>query len=324
MIYRMMAACILAVALLTQVAYGEPQMLNRVLARVNDAIITQKDVQILLAPDLEFLQRQFATQPKLLEQKISELVQHYLENLIDKQLILHEFKTSGFNLPESYIEEQVDKDIRNTYGNRAMLTKTIQAQGMTYEAYRAKLRENVILSAMWQHHVPRDPVISPYKIELYYVENQAKYKVEDEVKLRMIVITNRPNESLISPKKMAEEILTKIKEGAPFNEMAQIYSQGSQSVEGGDWGWVERSVLRADLTEKAFALKPNEISDVIDAKDGCYIMKVEGSRPAHIKALPDVREEIESTLKDEASKRLRKKWIDRLRSKSFVVIYPLQ
>ena len=194
-------------------------------------------------------------------------------------------------------------------------------EGVTYETYRQRIRERIIIEAMFRQHVPPDPVISPFMIETYYKENQDKYKLGDQVKVRMIVITNRPAEAAYSSKKLANEILSKLKEGAPFEEMAKIYSQGSQSREGGDWGWVEKSVLREDLASKAFSMKAGEFSDVLEAQDGCYLIKVEEVRPAHIRPLSELREEIESTLKAEETKRLRKKWIERLKKKSFVAYF---
>src|SRR3954464_7690334 len=100
--------------------------------------------------------------------------------------------------------------------------------------------------------IPYDPTISPAKIQGYYDENKDKFKLQDQVKLKMIVITNRPNDSAFSSVELAREILMKIKEGAPFPEMAKVYSQGSQAAAGGDWGWVEKSVLRSELAHVAF------------------------------------------------------------------------
>jgi peptidyl-prolyl cis-trans isomerase SurA len=299
---------------------AEPVVRNGVLVRVNDAVITYKDIQNRIADDLAFLERQYGNQPKVFDQKLAELEKQHIELLVEEQLILHEFKTGGYRLPDSWIEDRINKDIR-TYRNRLTLTQTLQAQGMTYEGYRTKVRDRVIIEAMMDQNVPRDPVISPFKIESYYVQNRDKFNVQDQVKLRMIVITNRPNDNLFAPKKMTQEILAKIEEGATFAEMAKIYSQGSQSTEGGDWGWVERSVLRADLAEKAFGLKPGQRSGVIEAPDGCYLMQVDESRTSFIKPLSEVREEIESTLKTEESRRLKKKWIDRLKSKSFLLYF---
>jgi peptidyl-prolyl cis-trans isomerase SurA len=311
---------IFALFLLVPFSQAEPLVRNGVLVRVNDAVITYKDIQNRIAPDLEFLERQYGSQPKVFDQKLAELEKQHVEQLVEEQLILHEFKTGGYRLPDSWIEDRIKKDIR-TYRNRLTLTQTLQAQGMTYEGYRTKVRDRVIIEAMMFQNVPRDPVISPFRIESYYTENRDKFNVQDQVKLRMIVVTNRPSDNLFAPKKMAQEILAKIEEGATFAEMAKIYSQGSQSTEGGDWGWVERSVLRADLAEKAFGLKPGQRSGVIEAPDGCYLMQVDESRASFIKPLSEVREEIESDLKKAESRRLKEKWIDRLKKKSFLLYF---
>ena len=301
---------------------GSSVPLNGIVARVNDVVITYKELFTAIASDLDFLERHYATRPDIFEQKARELKGQIVTNLVERQLILHEFKTGGYNLPESWIEDQIAKDIRANYGNRATLTKTLQAQGLTFENYRQRVRESVIMNAMQEHFVPRDPVVSPFKIETYYKEHLDKFKLEDQVKLRMIVITNRPSDNPSSPKELARELLAKLNEGAPFAEMAKIYSQGSQSVEGGDWGWVERSVLREDLAEVAFAMKPGQRSGVVERPDGCYIMLVEDSKLAHTKPLSEVRTEIETTLKSEETKRLHDKWIGKLRTKSFVQYFP--
>ena len=104
--------------------------------------------------------------------------------------------------------------------------------------------------------------------------------------------------------------------------MAKIYSQGSQSGEGGDWGWVEKSVLREDLASVAFALKPGERTGVIERPDGCYIMLVEETKLAHVRPISEVRVEIENVLKSEEMRRLHDKWIARLKAKSFIQYFP--
>jgi len=263
--------------------------LNGIVARVNDTVITKKEVITAIASELAFLERRFADQPTVYEQKARELRANMVRELVEHQLILHEFKTGGYNFPESYIEDQIAREIRENYGDRKTLAKTLEAQGMTIEAFREKLRERIILRAMAEHFIPRDPVISPFKIETYYKEHLDKFKLEDQVKLRMIVITNRPNDTLYSPKDMAKELLAKLDEGTPFAEMARIYSQSSQSAEGGDWGWVEKSVLRADLAEVAFSLKPGQRSGVLERADGCYILLVEETKSAHTRPLSEVR-----------------------------------
>jgi len=75
--------------------------------------------------------------------------------------------------------------------------------------------------------------------------------------------TNAP-----SPTKLAEEILSKIKEGASFTEMAAVYSTGSQRKEGGDWGWYQRRALTKGLADIAFALPVGKCSQVFSRSPG--------------------------------------------------------
>jgi parvulin-like peptidyl-prolyl isomerase len=212
--------------------------------------------------------------------------------------------------------------IRSDYGDRATLMKTLQAEGITYEQYRERMREQVIVSVMKQKNVAAPVIVSPHKVEAYYQEHQDDYKVEDQVKLRMIVLTNAPDGGGPDTEKMVEEIRMKIKEGASFDDMAKVYSQGSERNHGGDWGWVERSVLRPELANAAFSLKPRELSDVVKIPNACCLMLVEDTRPSHSKPLSEVRKIIEQTLQFEERSRLEKEWIERLKKKTFVRIYP--
>jgi parvulin-like peptidyl-prolyl isomerase len=100
--------------------------------------------------------------------------------------------------------------------------------------------------------------------------------------------------------------------------MASVYSEGSQKSQGGDWGWVERSVLRKDLAEVAFSLKRGEMSGVIDTPHAVYLMLVEETKPAHVKPLLEVQDDIENTLHTQEQARLEKEWIDGLKRKTFI------
>ena len=296
---------------------AEPELLNGVAVIVNDTVITFKDVFTAMADDEAFLERRYAFQPRVFEQKRKELMQQRIEDLVERRLILDEFKRAGYNLTDSVIEERINKDIR-TYGNRMTLMKTLQARGLTFENYKTKTRERFIVEAMSEHYVPHDPVVSPTRISAYYTENQEKFKLPDQVKLRMISLTNRPNDTSYSPIKLAGEITAKLKEGAPFAEMAKLYSQDPQASKGGELGWVDKKFLREELSAKAFALNKNEYSDPIELGGSCYILLAEENRPSHVKPVAEVRDEIEDTLKSEEIKRRHEKWVERLKQKSFV------
>jgi parvulin-like peptidyl-prolyl isomerase len=313
--------------LLMTFCFGLPlraELADGILAVVNNAVITRAQVDDFIAPAIDALRREYANQENVSNvfgQKVVSALHDGLEQLIERQLILHEFDAEGYKMPDNFVDQIVQERIRERYGDRTTLMKTLQAQRLTYEQFRKDVRDQWIWMYMRSKNVAQAIVISPYKIENYYLAHQDDFKVEDEIKLRMIVINKTSSDDQSVPR-MAGEILTQIKQGASFSQMASVYSQGSQRGQGGDWGWVERSVLRKELADVAFAIKPGQVSDVIDTPQACYLMLVEETRPAHVRPPNDVRGEIEATLRAQQQKQLEEQWIDRLKQKTFVLKFP--
>jgi parvulin-like peptidyl-prolyl isomerase len=303
-------ACCAGLSLRAELADG-------VKAVVNDTAITYSQVEEYTMPVMETLQRQYAGQPDVLRQKYDQTLRDSLEQLVERQLILHAFDVEGYHLPDNFADQLVDDRIRDRFGNRTALMKTLQAQGSTIEQFRKELLDQYIVQALRSKNVAQEIVISPYKVENYYLTHQDNYKIEDEIKLRMIVL-NKTSPDDTNAVSLAREIAGKIKEGATFQEMAAVYSQGSQQHEGGDWGWVQRSVLNKELADAAFALKPGQLSDPVSTSDSVYLMQVEQVRPAHVKPLGEIRGEIEKTLRVQEQARLEKLWIDGLKKKTFI------
>ena len=305
-----MLATFLPVVLHADVADG-------VKAVVNERAITFAEVEDYTRPAADALRRQYAAQPEVFQQKLKEALDDSLEQLVDRALILHYFETESYKLPDSLVDQMVQERIREKFGDRVTLMKTLQAQGMTFEQFRKQLREQYIESALRNQNIQREITISPFKVESYYQANQEKYKLDDQVKLRMIVLTKTsPDDTNVI--QIAREIQTKVKEGTPFAEMAAVYSQGSQQHAGGDWGWVERSVLRKELADVAFKIAPGQTSDPIETSDATYFMLVEEKKPSHYRPLSEVRADVEKTLRVQEQAKLEKTWIDGLKKKTFI------
>lgn len=307
-------------ALLAQAAPApESRMINGIAAVVFDAVITQEDIVRQVAQLEDTLRARYATKPDVLEQKLKELWQERLEELVERQMILYEFKKAGYSFPESMIDDKIKELIRERFGDRLALTKTLQKEGTTYESFRTQFRDQWIVEQMRLKNISSEILISPYKIEKYYQAHKDEYKVGDQVKLRMIYLDKSKHGA--TTRKLADEILGKLKEGASFADMASVYSDSAQRREGGDYGWRERSFLRDDLANAAFALKPGERSEVLETKDDCHIMMVEEAKPAYTRPISEVRAEVEKTLKQQEQARLHKNWMDKLKAKSFVLYY---
>ncbi|MCW5555539.1 MAG: peptidyl-prolyl cis-trans isomerase [Verrucomicrobiae bacterium] len=297
---------------------------NAIMAIVHDTVITRQEVDELARNAILESVRRYARQPEVLNQKVAEVRAEALERLIEDRLILHEFATAGYILPESLVEEYVQERIRAEFGDRVTLTKSLQEEGLTTEKYRQRVRDRFIIQQMRYKNVSGEIIISPSKIENYYLAHQDEFRVEEQVKLRMIVLGKPSAEDADQVRELGREIRLKLQEGAAFTEMAAIYSQGRQGREGGDWGWVQRfneegaSVLRPELAEVAFSLKPGEFSEVIDLPEAVYLMLIEDKRSNHVRPLSEVRDEIEAAMLTQERERLQRLWVERLKSKTYV------
>ena len=297
---------------------ASPSLLNGIVAIVNDTVITENEAREYIEPVIEFLKERHRNNPDVFRDEAMKAYRDGLNQLIDRKLMLDDFKKSGFNLPERFIEDFVQERIREQYGDRSRLIKTLEERGRSYADFRKEIREQFIVEQMQNFHISSAIIVSPADIERYYREHIKDYRLPDQIKLSMIVLDKEKAADPAGVEALAAEILKKIREGADFAEMANIYSEGSQRSEGGDWGWIEPKVLRAELAKAASLLKAGEIGEVINTPDACYIMRVDKIRIAYVRPLSEMRAEIEKTLKDEERKRLQDQYVARLRKKAFI------
>lgn len=303
-------------------AQQSSEAVNGVMVIVADEVITKKDVLQYIEATIQSLMDRYRGQPAVLNQRINEAIRQGVEDLVERKLILNEFKTAGYNLPESMIEGEVKRRIQEKYGgDRVNLTKTLQGMGITYESFKKRVREDFILSVMRSMKVSLPKIsISPYKIEKYYADNLDRFKVGDEYQLRTIMVNRAGGRTEAAARELAGEILAKLNDGASFAEMAGVYSEDSYRAKGGERGWVEleKERYQKPLEDAVKSLQPGQRSGVIEAGQAFWIVLLEDTKPAHYRPLGEVRDQIERTLVEREADRLRQAWIDQLKAKAFV------
>jgi parvulin-like peptidyl-prolyl isomerase len=260
---RIRFAILALLALRPILAHAEQALADGILAIVNDAIITQQQVYQICEGDLLLYNRMYYNKPEVLTEKRQGLLNDAIQQLVERQLILEDFKKSGLNLPDTYIDEEVKDKIRKMFGDRATFAKSLRAQGITFEEYRNRARDEIIIAAMSEKNVRSAIQISPKKIESFYVTNLARYKVDDEVKLSAIVLENPSAARTETVLRRALEIRQKLVQGAPFAELASIYSDSASRREGGSWGWKQQTNLNRGLGGIVFSLPIKEASKIV-------------------------------------------------------------
>jgi parvulin-like peptidyl-prolyl isomerase len=309
---------------LQSVSAQQAEVVDGVAAIVNNDVITISQVRELVGAR-ERAMREGYNGPDLAD-KIKEMRLGALKDLVDRQLIIQEFRSmqeKGANIPDYVVDDRVQTIIREEFGGeRAAFIRTLQAQGYTLTRFKEVEKEKIIVQAMRQAKITDNFVVSPKQIQDFYDKNKTAYSIPEQVKLRMIVLREGADDVIGANKRQtAEEIREKIVGGAEFERMAQMYSEDEATSDlGGDWGWVERNTLNEQLTKTAFSLKAGETSPVLQIGDSFYILFVEARKNAAIKPMAEVREEIERNLIQQERMKAQQRWIDTLRRKAYIKI----
>jgi peptidyl-prolyl cis-trans isomerase SurA len=254
------------------------ELVNGINAVVHDSVVTLGEVDIMTLPAQEVLIRQYRNQPEVYVKKLTDARSDSLEQLLERQLILTDFKAT-FNQADRQaiidkeinkeVDQEVEAEIRTRYGgNRMTLIQTLQAQGITLERHRQQIRDRIIISWLRQKNISSELIVSPHRVEVYYQAHREEFKVQEEVKLRMIVLKCPGDNEASRTERLTEDILTKLREGATFTEMATIHSEGSQRGQGGDLGWQEVARLNKHLGDTAASLQAGQHSGVMSRSAG--------------------------------------------------------
>lgn len=304
---------------------AEPEVIDGIAAvvKLNEAssadVITYSEVRDVSAPKERLLRDQYRGEE--LVTKIKEARAEALKDLIDRQLIVQAFKKEGYQIPDHYLDQRVQDIIRENFnGDRNTFIKTLQAQTFTLGEFRKLETEKMIVQAMRHKNVEVNTIISPNKIQDYYRKHAAEFTSKEQVKLRMIMISAGTSDRA-GQKAMAEEVLSKLVNGAEFDRMAQIYSEDSTRDLGGDWGWIDRGTLTAPLEKVAFSLRLGKISNIVEVGGNYYILKVEGRQGGVTRPFAEVRDEIEKKLTSEEAQAMQERWLASLRQKAYIKMY---
>jgi peptidyl-prolyl cis-trans isomerase SurA len=312
-----------ALLLVPGIVWADAEVIDGIAAVVNGDVITFSQVQEVAAPEEQALKQQFTGQELI--DKIKETRLAVLNDLINRQLILQEFKKKEYQLPDYVVEEQVQEIIKDEFGgDRQAFVRTLQAQGYSLNKFRDKEKEKITVQVMRQNQMKEDNFTpSPDAVTAYYNANKQEFATPAQVKLHMIVLNSDPlvSDSAKTTKSMADEIRDKATHGGDFATLAKTYSMDGTAENGGDWGWVDEKTLNQDLTKAAFTLNKGEVGPVIQIGDSYYLLFCEDKKEPSVTALNDVRDNILKKLSQLEKQKATQRWLDGLREKAYIKVY---
>jgi peptidyl-prolyl cis-trans isomerase SurA len=295
---------------------------NGIVAVAEEKIITVADVMQYIGPLLPQIRNE-ARNEKEFQERLEQLQDSAIQDLIDRVLIVKEFrKDEKRQIPYHYIDNAIADEIAERFeGDRSKFLAFLKAKGQTQRDYRREVEENIIFQYMQGQQRKSQSVVSPVRIETFYNENKDRFYQEDAVHLRLIQLTRTETETDATLTEKANAIISRVRAGEKFEDLAKEFSNDMKRSKGGDWGWMKRSDFKKEFSDPAFNLKKGEASDVILLPEGAFILYAEDRKFAGIQPIDEVRDQIERILLQQMGRASQERWLERLRRNGYVKHY---
>lgn len=317
---KMLLRCLaLAIFLCPPRALSSPIPVDGTAAVVNKSFITMSEVILTMQPVQRMLSSRYSGAE--LGRELEAAYERTLDSLIERRLILDEYESQReLVIPDRLVDMQVDEILHTRFGgNRLELMKTLEAEGLTMKEWRDEIRNRLIVSFMRGRAASINLAISPRSVREEYATSIARYEVPAQVELRMIIIHRGGTEQEVAVRRLkAEDVRRRLAAGEDFGELAVQVSEGTQAAEGGYWGWVDPASRRAELADVLKELEPGEISEVVEAGNSFYIMKVEARKHPSVIPFDEVQENIQDELASAQSQQAYEEWIEHLRQQAYI------
>ena len=253
--------------------------LNVYAQNVVDQIAAVVDNEIILKSELDYQVRLEAAQKKE-DPTTPGLENQVLNQMIEEKLAYAQAQLDSIQVSDDEVNSRIDYQIQyfeQQYGSKE---KVEQIYGMSIEKIKRTLEDPVRKQIMVQKLEEKkfgDVSASRLEVEKFFKQFKDSIGViPEKVQIAHIFIIPKVTEKAKEKyKEKAEAILDSLKHGADFAELAKKYSEDPGSAaEGGDLGWVGKGVFYPQFEAAAFALKPGQISDVIESPVGFHIIQM--------------------------------------------------
>jgi len=316
-------------------------IVDEIIARVNNQIITRSDMEKAKQTNLEELKQRF---PSDWQEKWTRAQNDILRDLIDQQLLLARGDELGITGQTEVVKRLNQLRQQMNLASIDDLEAEAKKQGVSYEDFKEQIRIGAVTQQVIAQEVGGKIHISNEDVQDWYNKHQKELAGPEEVGLSEIMVATQPARQNVEdkdkqaaaqnqdkqlpedPAKVAEaqakanQILEQLKKGAKFEDLAKKSSDGPTASQGGSLGNFKRGELAKDLEDKTFSLKAGENTDVIRTRQGFIILKVTGHRPAGVPPVKDISDRIREAIYSERLEPAARAYLTKLREQAYIDI----
>ena len=293
---------------------------DRIVAQVNDDIITLSDVNREMATARqELAQKYTGTQ---LEEALKKEEAATLEHLIERKLFLQKANEygigSGLDVRVSAQIEEVRK--QNNIKNMEEFEQALESQGWTMTSYREMIKNEMIIGILLNEFVDSRITILTEEVEQYYKDHAKDFSSPEEVTLSEILLPAGGDGA------QAEAQLTEYRnralQGESFASLASQYSKGPTASKGGGIGAFQLSKLSQQLADAIAPLKEGEISQVVKMQEGYAIYRVDERKASVLRPFSEVQDQIRELLFTQRRTPELNRYIAQLKEDAYIQYFP--
>ena len=244
-----------------------------------------------------------------------------LDDLISIRLLKQEVARRQLTVTDAEMAEAI-RQVRGQL-NDAAFKQALASQNMTLEKFRDETRTQVLVSKVLEQEVGSKIAITPARSAASTRRTRTRFKQPETVHASHVLITvpeaaDRATKAAARAK--AESVLKQARAGADFAKLARTYSDDASKQRGGDLGFFPKGQMVPAFEAAAFALGPNQISDLVESPFGFHVIKVIEKRPAQTVPFAEVAPRIEQFLKQEQQQEKTKAFVAQLRANGKVEV----
>lgn len=251
-------------------AQSRVTLLDRIVAVVNDEVITQIEIEQQKKEIIAQLSRQGTPLPPadVLEKQV-------LERAISDRAQLQFAKESGIRADDAQVERAIARIAEDNKLSMSDFRKALEKDGVPFAKFREEIRNEIILTRLREREVENRVVVTDGEIDNFLAT--AKSGREDDYQLAHILVLvpeQASPEQIQLRKARAEEALRNLRSGADFAQTAATFSDANDALQGGALGWRAASRLPSLFADAVKQLKPGQVSGILKSANGFHIVKL--------------------------------------------------
>jgi peptidyl-prolyl cis-trans isomerase SurA len=255
---------------------------DRIIAVVNDEVITLNELTARMAAVERQLRQQGTQMPPR-----DVLEKHILERMILDRVQFQLARETGMRIDDAQLDQTIARIAESNRIGVAQLRASLERDGISWSKFREDIRGEIVVGRLREREVDSKIVVSEGEIDNFLAT--AGMAGNEEYNLAHILLRvpeQAKPEQLARLQARAEEIISQLRRGADFAQMAASYSDAPDGLSGGAMGWRSLERLPTLFAEAVPKLKPGEVSEVLRSPAGYHIFKLLDRRGGAIKAQP--------------------------------------